>query len=503
VNNKNTAVSFENIPLQSWLRPALTPVLHNRDYERLLTDLKWLDETLRQTGMEELAVEFALEGVAESTRASALRKKAEFAVYALRAELLRHTIGLPSFESFSVTLAGSDLLADFCGCRTIAGIRWTSKSSLHRASLLFTDEQLRQLNVLLVESAGNREFCPLLGLESQEDLSVCLVDSTCLPANIHFPVDWLLLRDVALTLLKAVTLIRQEGLLKRMPEGPETLARQMNKLCIEMTHSRRKAGSKKARKSVLRRMKKLLRRIGEHARRHRDLLDERFGQTPLSRAQVDRILSRMDEKLDLLPKVIDQAHERIIGGRQVNNEDKILSAHEADIDVIVRGKAGAQTEFGNELFLAENPGGLIVDYMLYGKGAPSESQKMLESIERQHALDVEVRLQALVADRGFDAKRPIARMEKQGVRSHICPKNPDTLAQRLKEPEFRQWQARRGSTEARVAILKNHGGGRVWRNKGLKNRRLAVGWSVLAHNLTLIGRKVREQEIEAPPKEAA
>jgi hypothetical protein len=502
VTKKQTPVSLETIAIQDWLRPALTPVLQNRDYDRLAADLSWLDATLRRTGMEELAVEFALEGVAEQTRPSALRKKAEFAVYALRAELLRHMIGLPGFESYSMTLAGSDLLTDFCGCRTVAGIRWTSKSSLHRASLQFSDEQLRQLNVLLVQAAGNREFCPQLGLESEEDLSVCLIDSTCLPANIHFPVDWVLLRDVALTLLKAVTLIRREGLLHRMPEGPDALAREMNKLCIEMTHSRRKAGSKKARKSVLRRMKKLLGRIGEHARRHRDLLDGRFAESGLSRAQAERILARMDEKLDLLPKVIDQAHERIIGERQVKNADKILSAHEPDIDVIVRGKAGAQTEFGNELFLAENPGGLIVDYMLYGKGAPSEPQKMLESVERQQALHVEAKLEALVADRGFDAKRPAASLKEQGIAGHVCPKNPEALAKRLEESEFRRWQTRRSATEARVAILKNHGGGRVWRAKGLERRRLAVGWSVLAHNLTLVGRKVREQKIEAPPKVA-
>jgi hypothetical protein len=37
-------------------------------------------------------------------------------------------------------------------------------------------------------------------------------------------------------------------------------------------------------------MKKLLRRIGEHARRHRDLLDAKFAQTDLSRAQTNRIM---------------------------------------------------------------------------------------------------------------------------------------------------------------------------------------------------------------------
>ena len=502
MKKNNNAVSPAIIAIQNWLRPALTPVLNNRDHARFMSDLSQLDSNLRKSGMERLAVEFALEGLPAGTPASSLGLKAEFAIYALRAELLRHLLGLPSFEAFSVTLAGSDLLTDFCGCRTIAGIRWTSKSSLHRASLLFTDDQLRQLNVLLVQAAGNREFCPQLGMDEPEDLSVCLIDSTCLPANIHFPVDWVLLRDVSLTLLKAVLLIRREGLLHRMPEGPERFMRRMNKLCIEMTHCRRKAGSQKARKEVLRKMKKLLRRISEHARRHRDLLDERFEQTTLSSRQKDRVLARMDEKLALVPKVIEQAHERIIGERPVKNADKILSAHEPDIDVIVRGKAGAQTEFGNELFLAESPGGMIVDYMLYGKSAPAESQKMLESVERQQDLHVEVELKALVADRGFDAKGPAAELAAQEIENHICPKNPERLVERLAEPDFRRWQTRRGATEARVAILKNHGGGRVWRAKGLKHRRLAVGWSVLAHNLAWAGRKVRELASQAPPKTA-
>ena len=72
------------------------------------------------------------------------------------------------------------------------------------------------------------------------------------------------------------------------------------------------------RKKVLRKMKKLLRRIGEHARRHRDLLEARQAATCYSTAQADRILARIDEKLELLPQVIEQAHERIIGERKVD-----------------------------------------------------------------------------------------------------------------------------------------------------------------------------------------
>jgi hypothetical protein len=129
-------------------------------------------------------------------------------------------LGAPGFKAFSVTLASSDLLTDFCGCRSIAGIHGTSKSSLHRGSTLFTDEQLRTLNTLLVECVGSAPSSFRLGFEEPEDLSVCRLDSTCLEANIHFPVDWLLLRDVSTTLLKAILLIRKEGLLNRMVDLP-------------------------------------------------------------------------------------------------------------------------------------------------------------------------------------------------------------------------------------------------------------------------------------------
>ena len=237
---------------------------------------------MRASGLETNAIEFALEDLQEGASTKQRNRCAEFALYALRVEVLRQMLRAPSFEAFSVTLASSDLLTDFCGCHTIAGIRWTSKSSLHRASTFFTDEQLHELNGLLVEYLGSGPSSAQLGLERPEDCSVCLVDSTCLQANIHFPVDWLLLRDVSITLLKAIKLIRKEGLLNRMEDLPEELGKSMNRLCTEMTHSRRKAGAKKARKNILRKMKRLLKRIGEHARKHLKLLDQNYGRTGVS-----------------------------------------------------------------------------------------------------------------------------------------------------------------------------------------------------------------------------
>jgi len=494
VNKQNETFSPLNVSMQSWLRPALTPVLRNRDHRRLLEDIEKLDSDLRTSGLESMAMSFASESLGPGASLSQRNKQCEFAVYSLRVELLRQILGAPSFEAYSVTLSTSDLYSDFCGCRSIDGIRWTSKSSLHRASVFFSEDQLRQMNKLLVEVIGGVHTLTPLGLEQAEDLSVCLIDSTCLEANIHFPVDWVLLKDVSITLLKATALIRKAGLLHRMPYEPEKFIRQMNQLSIEMTHSRHKAGAPKMRKKVLRKMKALLRRIGDHARRHRDLLDTQFEQTRYSRAQAERIIGRIDDKLDLLPKVIEQAHERIIGERKVKSKDKILSAHERDIDVIVRGKAGAQVEFGNELFLAESMRGLIVDYKLYARSAPSEGQKMQESVLRIEELEVPSELKYVVTDRGFDSKASETFLSEHDITSMICPKNPSTLKERLKDPQFRALQTRRGGTEARISIFKNHTGSRVWRAKGHTNRQLAVGWSALAHNLQWVARQVREQQ---------
>jgi hypothetical protein len=55
---------------------------------------------------------------------------------------------------------------------------------------------------------------------------------------------------------------------------PEQFITNINRLSMEMTHTRRKKNGNKERKRVLRQMKKLVAVVGGHARRYRTLLDE-------------------------------------------------------------------------------------------------------------------------------------------------------------------------------------------------------------------------------------
>jgi hypothetical protein len=475
--------------LQLHLSPAPIEVIANVDHRRFTQVVDDLGQLLRSSGLEELAIEMVIENH-PGAGARARARLAGFAVQALRQESLRHLRGLPALRPFSIEVAGNPHLAAFCGLLELDGVRRTSKSTMDRRSKLFSEEQLRRLHRCLTEVCGNADLCGKLGLEEPLDMGTCLIDGTCLEANIHFPVDWVLLRDVAVTLLKATKLIRAEGLVCRMPEGPDELARQMNRLCIAMTHAKRRKDAKRERKALLRQMKPFLRRIGAHAARHRDKLEAKRPRTRFSQKEAAGIIARVDKMLRQIDPVIEQAHERLIGERAVPTKKKILSVHEPDVQVIVRGKAGKAVEFGNTLLLSENRDGYLTDWMLYRESAPSEPKQLKESLARQNAYDLDKPVEAVSTDRGFASKATCRLLEGGKVYDATCPRDPATLAQRMEEKRFVDLQRRRGSTEARVAILGNWFLGRRLRSKGFGNRARSVAHAVLAHNLWVLARRL-------------
>ena len=136
-----------------------------------------------------------------------------------------------------------------------------------------------------------------------------------------------MLRDAARTLMKATKLIRKRGLKVRMGE-PEEFLKRMNRLCIKMTHARRRKDAWRIRKAALRAMKKLSKMIAAHAERHRDELEQRWRETDLKQGEARQSMNRITAILENLPEAIRQAHQRIIGGRQVPNEEKVLSLYE-------------------------------------------------------------------------------------------------------------------------------------------------------------------------------
>ena len=486
----NTLPFANEIALQQSLRPALTPVGSNVDYHRSKRELEEMDRLLTASGVESMAVELALEGK-EGLSAKRTEKLARFAIQSIRTETLRWYLGGVSFRALSKAICSCDLYARFCGVIDLEGIGGVSKSSLERSSKLFEASDLDRLLAALSKKSFASESSPALGLEEPLDASIVLMDGTCLEANLHYPVDWILLKDCARTLLKAVELIRKLGLRNRMPTPPERFASDMNKLCVAYANTRRRKDGKKSRKKLLRKILKLLDVAAAHARAHAKLLAANLEKVDSSERQSQRIIDRIESNLEMLPRLKKQARTRIIGERQVSASEKILSIHDLDICVATKGKAGKPSEFGNHLLLAETPEGYIVDSKLHRGQAPGEPKQLPESIRRIESLGV--KLAAVVTDRGFSSSS-VSRNLREGIYDATAPRQVEELRKRLQDNRFRSLQKRRGGTEARIATLKNRWMGGRLKAKGFDNRERALKGSILAHNLWVLARTIRDQE---------
>lgn len=492
----------------------LTVGFGNADYRMYVAIFKQAESILAASGIETSFVQKQMEAYEHAGRKGAAKKGVPYKALsnpsrarvqkrfrkALRVKIASVWLDMAP-RAAAVRIADSEVLRAFCLAERIDQPQAPSKSEIDRYDKLVPESAIRAIVNNLTGRAvqGDEAQIRALGLEEGLSLDEYFADTTCLRANIHFPVDWVLLNDGVKTIIKAILLIRRHGLKYRMPE-PEQFIRGMNKLSMEMTQTARKLDSRRNRKKVLRSMKKLVRLVRRHAQRYRQKLADEWRQTDLKRGQVDQILKRLDTMIRKLPVASRQAHERIIGERAVKNDEKLLSLYEADLHVIVRRKAGAEVEFGNTFLLGEQSDGLIVDWKLLKDKSPGDAQLFKESIERVHAVFGEYP-GAAAGDRGCQSKGNSIWMGKAHIYDATTPRDPAKLKRRLNSCKFRKLQRRRSQTEGRIGILKNDFLGRTLRSKGFANRERAVAWAVLAHNIWLIARI--GMEIEKEKREAA
>ena len=482
------------ITYQPSLRPALPTVYGPHDYREYRRMFEHIDELLSSSGLVERFIELSVQEAYERSGSvnPALLEHSERALRCMIAQM----ISGDSYRKFTQRLADSQVLQWFCRVGDVEQVTVPAKSTLQRYFKQVSHEPLNTLiydflracNVAVDETKEHP-----LGLEESLDFDAVYVDATCLKANIHFPVDWVLLVDAVRTLMKATLIIREHGLKHRM-RRPEAFISEMNALDIKMSCSYRQVGSKKERKKTLRLMKKLVNKVASHARKHRDLLEAHQDEMEMPAGKIEQILVRIDNVLEQLPAAKRQAHERIIGGRQINNQEKLLSLYESDVNVIVRKKAGHKVEFGNLLTLAEQKDGLLVGWHLHQE-LTSDQNFIPTLLDTVHE-GLGHKIKRLFTDRGYNSPTNTDYLQEQTIYNGICPQDPEQLTARKHSSVFIHGQKRRAATQGRISIFKNVFTSNPMHAKGFENRRQRVSWAVLTHNLWLIARKLREQELQ-------
>ena len=474
------------IPFELPLPQVLPTIEGNVDYRQLREQLLRIDSLLCRSGLETGLMQKDLTrwlGQHKKVGAQAQQNRQRHGRRALRCNIARWLLA-EDYRGFAARLADSPLFQWFCGVSELPRITVPSKSTLERYDKWWPQAEVRQV---LQELLGLGATAPQpLGLPEAVDMESAFLDTTCLEANIHYPVDWVLLRDATRTLMKALQLIRSQGLKHRMEE-PQSFLTRINRLCIQMTQASRQSDPQRQRKKTLRQMDRLVGTVRNHARRYRQLLQHHWPQTQWTQPQAQQVLRRMDQVLQQLPQARQQARQRILQGQPVANADKILSLYEPDLHVIVRNKAGAEVEFGNTLFLAENPQGLIVDWELFQEKAPADSALLPWSVGRLEQAYGHL-LKALAADRGFDNETNRVRLAQEGIYNAVCPRSPTQLRERSGSWKFKRLQRRRAQIEGRVSIVKNVFWQGCLRSKGFVHRALTLAWTVLVHNLWVLAR---------------
>ena len=465
---KNPSPAAPILPFQPALCPALPVVLGHVDYRDFEQQLRRVDQLLLASGVEKSFVEQSRARYDQQFPAAKNKARArqqQHSYRALRCNVLKGWLA-EDYRGLSRRLAECPRFRWFGGLEELAAVRVPGKSTLQDYAHWWPPETMRPIIAQLIRAAQQPPGASALELAHARELETVWVDTTCLKTNLHFPVDWVWLGDAVRTLMKATRLIRAHGLKQRM-EPPENFLKAMNRLSLQMTR----------------------------ARRHRELLDQAGAKTDWTRPQAEAVLRRMAGVRALLPQAQQQAHERIIGERPVDNADKVLSLYETDTRVIVRGQAGGEVELGNTLLLAEQKDGVIVDWQLHRQSAPADARQLPESLQRMERAYGAGAVRARGTDRGFCSAANQALLAAQEIYDGICPKHPARLKERMAEERFAQLQRRRSQTEGRSGILKNVFWGRPLRAKGFAQRELAVSWQVLTHNLWVLARREQKQDM--------
>lgn len=474
--------SIAIVPQQLVLRLPLPRIIGPVEFREFCALWRRVEELLRAGPERDFVTRCVQRKV--RTRPMTAAEQARFQLESQRA--LRCTLARAllreSLREFSCHLAESAVLQSFCLIGDLEAVRIPGHSQLQRYQYWLPEAEMRAVIMRVTQQAQGMEAPITLGLAEPVDVSTAYADSTCAEVDIHYPVDWVLLRDAVRTLIQAVVVLREHGLKHRMPE-PASFQRQMNRLCIRMTHSGKGDRGKQRRKAVLREMKRVVQAVQAHAARYVWLVEA----MPSPQGWAVAARRRMQRVLEQLPAVLHQAHERIIGERQVAAAQKVLSLQEPDAAVITRGKAGARVEFGHSLFVVEQREGLIVDWAM-PQTPQTDGALLEEGIARWQQTYGQQTIRTVVTDRGFDGSTTRLAVQEAGLTDSMCPRSARRLAERMEDPAFRAHQRRRAQTEGRIAILKQTFLGGRLHTKGYAHHATEVAWIIFAHNLWVLAR---------------
>ena len=315
------------------------------------------------------------------------------------------------------------------------------------------------------------------------------LDTTAVETNIHWPTDSSLLWDVYRTLDR---LIRQARQIDPEAVGPRRLQarrakRLQQKIARRAAHKGRSAHQLKP---LYTQLIQMVEELMSWARSVRQKLDRsRRLTSAMDTAKAAAIVQQIDDYIALGERIVDQARRRVLAGERVPNEEKLFSIFESHTELLKRGKAGKDVEFGHMIQIQQVGGKFITDYDVFDK-RPVEYD-LLEPVLESHKELFGCYPDELAGDKGYyESMAAIDRLQRKVSMVSIAKKGRRNSeeTQREHDPLFRLAQRFRAGIEGTISFLKR--ALRLVRcfNKGWEHFVSTIGQTILAHNLLVLAR---------------
>ncbi|MCK4773247.1 MAG: ISNCY family transposase, partial [Candidatus Krumholzibacteria bacterium] len=384
-----------------------------------------------------------------------------------------------SLRGTVIRIDDSEFLRRFVGISYGAVMDYTTLSKVYKA---IRPQTWKRMNALLGQYAIEEEMIRGESLR---------VDTTAYETNIHYPTDSSLLGDGYRVLSRWISVIRdydseavrsgrlQEGSVKRLVQR---LARG--------TYYKEKNRKK------LRRLYRALIGHVEHVLAW-SMETERECEARMAGGRYDlgteRIIRRLIAQraaFELgLRKALRQARRRVLDGEMVPNSEKIFSLFETHTELLKRGKAGKQVEFGHMVLLHQVENKFISDYEVFKKRVSDES--MVDDILDRHEKVFGRVPENFAADKGFyESVERLDWLETKITNVSIGKKGNRTLEEieREHDPVFKSLQRFRAGIEGTISFLKRCFKMARCLYRSFKTYCSSVGSHVFAHNLVVLAR---------------
>jgi len=365
-------------------------------------------------------------------------------------------------------------LEDSKSFRAFAKLRFAQKPS---PSTL--QENVKALSEVAWEAA-NRMVLEYARREDLEKGRTIRLDSTAVETDIHYPTDSSLLVDGVRVITRL--LIAGKGCSPPPAYCFADHRRVVKKRALKILNTKKES----VRKQCYRDLLEIAVRVRGYAIEAIRVFDGFSSPDFLETIRARGVAEELRQVVETFDKVMAQTRRRVLEGKKVPANEKVVSFFEVHTDIIEKGNR--ETTYGHKLFVVGGDSGLILDCMIE-RGNPADSAMFLPLLDRQQGLYRKPPRQ-VAADGGFASQDNLREAKEKGISDVSFSKRRGIPVLEMVRSSwvYKKLRNFRAGIEANISVLKRAFGLTRCTWSGWAGFKQYVRSAIVSYNLLTLAR---------------